>query len=946
MDLLEGVDLRSEVRARTRRSRKSFGNIRLLFGFLKSIIAGQLDSTCTNPHTLKLKDEATMSLAPGQMLGPYKIVDRAGAGGMGEVFKAHDTRLDRTVAIKVLPALYAGNTALRSRFEREAKAISSLNHPHICTLHDIGRENGADYLVLEYLEGQTLTERLKQGPLGLDELLRYGVQIADALEQAHRQGLVHRDLKPQNIIITKNGAKLLDFGLAKLQVHDGVVEGVSGITRSTPLTGEGTIIGTIQYMAPEQLEGKEVDKRSDIFAFGAVLYEMATGQRAFQAASQASLIAAILTKEPRGLAELQPLTPPMLERAIKQCLAKDPDQRWQSAGDLKRTLQWISEGGSQIGLPTPVALRRKRQLHLGWVLATLATLALAVLAFVHFSQPRPEAAVMRFTVPVPEGLTTIMWPRLSPDGSMIAFLGRDSTTVVKIYVRALHSLTSYSLPGTENAGRPFWSPDSKSLAYFVGNQLKKSPAQGGPAQLICEVNNGADGSWGAAGVILFDGSNNDSIRRVSASGGTAVAATTIRRTRGEMYHAWPCFLPDGEHFLYLACGDSLSQTRGGQSLHVASLDGGVDQEIGRVFSRVEVTRDGHLLHSRDGVLYSTKIDLEALALEGEAIPIAENISFRDELAHFGASAAGTLVYRTGPSNNANNVLTWFDRRGAELGTEGDAADFQDIALSPDGLRLAYGMGDTRSLKSDIWIRDLKRGVSSRLTFEDEDEIWPIWSPDGSRVLYAQNSKGVYAISERQSNGIGDARLVFAAGNKNSGPSCWAPDGKSFIVAVLDAAFDIKQISVQDSADSRWLVKTPADEGNGVLSPNGRYLVYSSNETGQREIFVRDLGPAGGKWQISADNGTTAKWRADGKELVYCTRTFDFKSVEVNTTGPTFEAGRPVKLFNRRFAISNIVQFRWDMTPDAQRFLINAPRTETSSGEFIVVLNWAEELKKP
>ena len=886
-----------------------------------------------------------MSLSPGQTIGPYKVIERAGAGGMGEVFKAHDTRLDRMVAIKVLPAIYADNNALRSRFEREAKAISSLNHPHICTLFDIGRENGIDYLVLEYLEGQTLTDKLASEPLGQVELLRYGIEIADALEQAHRQGLVHRDLKPQNIIITKNGAKLLDFGLAKLQIHDGVVEGVSGVTRTTPLTGEGTIIGTIQYMSPEQLEGKEVDKRSDIFAFGAVLYEMATGQRAFQASSQASLIASILTKEPRPLSELQPLTPPMLERAIKQCLAKDPDQRWQSAGDLKRTLQWVSEGGSQVGLPAPVAAHRKRQLQIGWIVAAVATVALAALAFVHFTQPKQEVITTKFSLPVPETLLQTTWPRLSPDGTLLAFQGRDSASVQRIYVRPLNSLESYPLPGTENAQRPFWSPDSKFLAFFAGQQLKKIAATGGPVQLICEVIGGADGSWGSSGVIIFDGSTSDSIRKVSASGGTVSAATKIQRDKGEQYHMWPCFLPDGEHFLYLAFGDSLSRNRGGQSMHVASLDGKLDKEIGRSFSRVEVTPDGQIVHSRDGVLYVTKFDLSKLELAGEAVPVTENISSQGEQANFSVSEKGQLVYRTGTMGTANRVLTWFDRTGKELGTEGEMADYQDLAISPDGSRLAYGLGDPRTQKSDIWIRDLKRGVSSRLTFEPEDEIWPVWSPDGTRLLYAYNGGGVFSIFEQQSNGVGTSRELYSITGKNCGPSCWSHDGESIIIALVDQSFDVMMLKHSDSTKVTALVKTPAAEQTGVLSPNGRYLAYASNETGEREIFVRDLGPAGGKWQISADNGWDAKWRADGKELIYSTRGFDFKSVEVNTTGPNFDAGLPVKLFRQRLAVAGIAEFRWDMTADASRFILNVPQTSENTGDIVVVLNWMEELSK-
>jgi Tol biopolymer transport system component len=590
-----------------------------------------------------------------------------------------------------------------------------------------------------------------------------------------------------------------------------------------------------------------------------------------------------------------------------------------------------------------VARRRRWQLHLGWIFAAAAVLALAVVTFILVSQPQPENRVTRFVIPVPDGMLNTSWPRLSPDGTMLAFLGRDSTSIIRIYVRPMNALNAYALPGTENASRPFWSPDSKYLAFFSGPQLKKIPSQGGPAQLISEIAGGADGTWGTAGVIIVDGGPGDSLRQISAGGGSVTAATAIRRELGEQYHAWPCFLPDGEHFLYLAYGDSLSRMRQGQALRVASLDGKLDREIGRVFSRVEVTKDGHLIHCRDGVLYETRIDLKELVLKGEPIPIAENVAASGELAHFGVSELGQLVFRTGTLNAANRKLTWFDRSGKELGTEGELATYEDVALSPNGSFLAFGMGDAVNQSSNIWVRDLRRGVSSRLTFEEGIEIWPVWSPEGSRVLYAQNTNGVYAVSDQQANGVGESRLVFSIKGKNCLPSHWAADGKSFVVTVWEGPLDIMLVNADDPADTSWLLKSPAYEFLGVLSPNLRYLAYSSNETGQQEIFVRDLSPRGGKWQISADSGYYARWRSDGKELIYCTRSFDFKSVDVNTSGAHFEAGRPIKLFNQRFATTNVAGFRWDMTADGQKFIINVPQTTESVSEFVVVLNWTEEL---
>ena len=406
-----------------------------------------------------------MSLTPGQRLGPYEIESPAGAGGMGEVYRAKDTRLDRTVAIKVLPARTAQNADLRARFEREARAISSLNHPNICILHDVGHEGGMDYLVMEYLEGETLGERIQQGPIELEEALNIAAQIADALDKAHRQGLVHRDLKPGNVVLTKTGAKLLDFGLAKLQISGGVVEGISGVTQTTPLTGAGTIIGTIQYMSPEQLEGGEADVRSDIFAFGALLYEMLSGSRAFAGKSQASLIASILKEKPRSLSEVMPMSPPTLDRLVRKCLEKDPEDRWQSARDLSDELRWISQSGSQAGIPAPIASRRKLRFRLAWAVATAAIIVAIGYAYIWHTRPEPKEEVVRFAIEPGDVFESISWPQISPDGRYISFKGTDTSSQDRIWIRPMNSNDAFPLNGTEGALRPFWSPDSRYLAY-------------------------------------------------------------------------------------------------------------------------------------------------------------------------------------------------------------------------------------------------------------------------------------------------------------------------------------------------------------------------------------------------------------------------------------------------------------------------------------------------
>jgi len=482
-----------------------------------------------------------MTLEKGHKLGPYEVESPIGAGGMGEVYRAKDTRLDRTVAIKILPAKIADNPEFKERFDREAKAISSLNHANICTLYDIGQENGIDYLVMEFLEGETLSERLSRGPIPYDEMIQIAVQIASGLDSAHLQGLIHRDLKPGNVMLTSEGTKLLDFGLAKAQFNGGAVEGTA-ITQTTPLTGANTILGTMQYMAPEQLEGKEADARSDIFAFGAVMYEMLTGKKAFEGTSSATLIAAIIERDPVSISVIMPMTPPLFERLVKKCLSKDPRKRWQSASDLSDELRWISQAGSQVGLPVHLAARRKFKFDLARVVGAVAiacTIILAYLFFMEKTKPPQEMAVARYTVNIKQGLSNVFWPRISPDGKSVAFHADDSLGTNRIWIRPINSLEAYPLLNTENARRFFWSPDGTHVAFFVGKQLKRIPISGGQTQLICQGSNGYDGCWSTSDLIIFDGGTSDTMKIVPAGGGIPKPATLVDTTSGEFTYAWP-----------------------------------------------------------------------------------------------------------------------------------------------------------------------------------------------------------------------------------------------------------------------------------------------------------------------------------------------------------------------------------------------------------------------
>lgn len=881
-----------------------------------------------------------MSDLLGKKLGPYEVQSALGAGGMGEVYLAKDTRIDRTVAVKVLPSQTAASPEIRQRFDREARAISSLNHPNICALYDIGQQDGIDYLVMEYLEGESLSKVLERGPMPTADLIRIAIQIADALDKAHKQGLVHRDLKPGNIIITKNGAKLLDFGLAKWQTS-GAITNLSMTRTSSPLTTEGTIVGTFQYMSPEQLEGGEADARSDLFSFGVVLYEMATGKRPFAGKSQASLIASIMKEEPRPISVYQPMTPPALERVVAQCLAKEPDDRWQSAGDLKRELSWITQGGSQIGIPAPVAAQRKRRMHASWIVAAVATLVALGLTGMKLMETKVEPAVHRFTIERPYTGMRFDWLKLSPDGTMLAVQALDSTGVRSIWVRPMNSLEFYQLPGTEGAARPFWSPDSKHLAYFAGRQLKKIAVTGGPAQLITEAS-GADGTWCKNGTILFDNNVGDSLMKVPASGGTATAATTFSTTEKELMHAWPCALPDGEHFLYLSQFDTTTQSGGIYTVCVGSLDGSVRKKLFRTSSQIDYSAAGYILHIRDGVLLAQPFSMDKLDVVGESVPVAERVAQAFGAHLYSVSDNGTLVYQVGSVADAAR-LVWFDREGRPLDTIGQSAPFRDIELSPDGTRLAYGLFDIQNQAEDIWVYDLVREVPTRLTFSDENDVWPKWSPDGATIRYSNNEGASFKVMERQANGLGEAKVVFAT-KGNVGPGDWSRDGKTIVLGHQLGDWDIWLLNASDSGKYTEFTDSPHQERRPRISPNGRYIAYQSNESGTFEIYVRENSSSGGKWQITASGGLTPVWSANGKELYYYNNSNDFFAVPVVTDKGSFEAGIPKKLFTQRVNFAGVTQSRYAVSADGQRFLVNIPLADQTTSATLVTLNWNAALK--
>ena len=885
-----------------------------------------------------------MSLEAGRTLGPYKIIEKAGAGGMGEVYKAQDTRLDRIVAIKILPAKVAGMPDFKQRFEREAKAISSLNHANICTLYDIGKEDGYDFLVMEYIEGETLADRLAKGLMSYEETLNISIQIASALDTAHKKGLIHRDIKPANVMLTKDGAKLMDFGLAKVHISDTSKPGDDASMTRTSLTGVGTIIGTMQYMAPEQLEGKDADARSDIFAFGALLYEMTTGKRAFEGTSQATLIAAIIEREPQSISILIPSTPPLYERLVKKCLEKNPDKRWQSAADLLDELRWISTAGSKVGLPAHIAKRRKVKFTIARGVGLLFFVTTAILAYLYFMQPKEETYLNRFIVsPSNETaeIRSVNWSRISPSGRYIAFRAIDTLGASLLWIRPLNSLAPYPLRGTENIGRHFWSPDSKYLAYFKGNQLYKVPVNGGPAQLICDAY-GSDGNWGSGGYILFDGSSGDTLKYVSASGGSPQYATKIDTSKGERSSAWPWFLPDGVHFIYTM------YTNDGRQVRVGSLESDEytllfdEKAMENIISRVEYSKLGYILYNKDNLLLAQKFDDKSFTLIGEAKPIAQGVDLTGNASTYGTSDNGILLYQYSPTSIFSE-LAWFDRNGLELEKVGEPAPYRDLALSPDNSKLVFGMFDEQGQNDDLWVRDFNRNLVSRLTFDKPSNVIPLWSPDGNYIAYSDASEGSFITRYKRADGQGTIKDIPVKDSVPNGPSDWYDDSTMYMITST-TSLNIGKFNFKDSSFT-YVLEEEYNEIMASASNNGKYLLYFSNESGRGEVYVKELVENGGRWQISNDGGSAPMWSGDNSEIFYF-KGDDLMAVDVDLSNNKFEVGLPKKLFSKSRNFAGIANNgRYTVSNDGQRFLLNVSLNQKSNDNIIIVQNWFKELEE-
>ncbi len=879
-----------------------------------------------------------MPLAAGDRLGPYQIVSLVGAGGMGEVYRARDTRLDRIVAIKVLSAAI-DTPAAREQFDREARAISSLNGPNICALYDVGTHDGHSYLVMEYLEGETLAQRLGRGGLSLGKVIEYAIQIAEALDQVHREGLIHRDLKPGNIMLTKSGVKLLDFGLAKIARNPAWLAGASDQTHT--LTGVGPLLGTCQYLSPELLAGTKPDTRCDIFAFGAVLYEMLTGHRAFEGKTQAVTISKILEHDPPPIAAAG--EPPgsrlrVVEHLVRTCLVKNPEERRQTAHDILLDLRWLAGFDSPAEAPRQVAARRISR---AWVIVCgLLLVTILALSAVLYRRPNKGPQVIRASVLPPEKAAFVgsSLPALSPDGRRLAFAA-STEGKTQLWVRDLDSLSAWPVAGTESAAYPFWSPDSSEMAFFAAGKLKKVKLTGGPAVVLGDAMQGRGGSWSRNGVILFAPSTGDGLYRIPPQGGKAAPVTSLDLSTEEVSHRWPWFLPDGRHFLYSGRSSDPSKS----AIYVGDLESKERRRIQPVGSNAVYSPPDFLLFVRERTLMAQAFDASRIRTSGEPFAIAERVDFitGNMQAGFSASENGILAYYSGGGTNLNSQLTWFDRSGKKLGVLGEPGSFVQPVISPDGLTLAADRLDPQSGTYDVWHYDLARGSPSRLTFGGKQDGYPIWSPDGASIVFSSNRTGHYQLYRKALSSAGKEELLVDS-PRDQFPSDWSHDGRYLVYYQIDPVtkYDIWVLPLSGDRKPFPLLASEFNEHRAKLSPDGRWLAYTSDETSWDEIYIQSFPSLGKKWKVSVNGGTRPVWSRDGRELFYIGA--DRKvTVTAVKAGAKIETGTPTPLFETRQSVTRF----FDVSPDGRRFLLIDPLPEAGTPTMNLLTNWTAAIKR-
>ncbi len=859
-------------------------------------------------------------LRPGEQLGPYIVEAHLASGGMGMVYRARDTRLHRTVAIKILRIGSAG-VEMRARLKREAQSIAKLQHPNICALFDVGEQGGREYLVMEHLVGETLAERLRAGPFRLDLALEYAIQIADALDQAHRRNIIHRDLKPGNVMVTKTGAKLLDFGLASWYKSSGPTlldktMDATDVTASAPLTVPGTLAGTLPYMAPEQVRGETVDARTDIFAFGLVLYEMLAGRRAFNQPDRIALSNAILHESPPALGTVRAKTPEALERAVNICLAKDADGRWQSAGDLKRELAWIAAVGAKTPAARPIKARRA-------VLAGLALLCTIAAGFAGYRlHSTPSLPSLRFSLPPPPGAAYLSGSELalSPDGTYLVFSAIDSEGKDMLWMRPLKELSAQPISGSEGARHPFWSPDGRRLAFFVKGHLAIVELSGGPIQVVCDAPNGQSGAWGPDNTILFVPRQFSSVHRVSASGGRPVPVVPLDRSREDYGHFWPSFLPDGRHFVFTA----LSNRHAGK-LYVASLDNKESKVLGRSFGRTIVHAGA--VYFIDGGLKSQSFDTRRMDLSGEP----RTVGSIDWAQSFDLAASGMLVYRSA-GRPAERELVWLDRSGQRMSSALDVGPFQSVALSPDGRAVAAVMGQSNETVH-IEVFKLSHLVRNRLTQNAALDYYPVWSPDGRRLAYASKRNGHADLFMRAANGSAEEELLLES-ETDKVPRSWSSDGRYLSASEYDnkGKYVAWILPLFGTRKPFRFCPSQYSVSMSEFSPDGKWVAYWSDESGHAEIFVAGFPECQFRKQVSINGGHSPRWRRDGKELFYVEGN-KLMAVPV-ATGQSLEYGTPHWLFD--LPVKGVGDPYASM--DGRRFLVISSMKSAESQPVVAVVN--------
>jgi serine/threonine protein kinase len=883
----------------------------------------------------------------GQIISHYKVLEKLGEGGMGVVYKAQDTKLDRFVALKFLPPHLAASEQDKARFIQEAKSASALNHPNVCTIHDIQEHEGQIFIVMEFVDGQTLRE--KKGAISFKQAIDVGIQVADGLAAAHEKGIVHRDVKPENIMIRKDGiAQIMDFGLAKLK----------GVSR---LTKEGSTVGTAGYMSPEQVQGQDADHRSDIFSMGVLLYELFTGQLPFKGVHETAVAYEIVNVDPAPMFSVKPEIDPSLDAIVLECLAKDPDERTQSvkqvAVDLKRYRRESSRSRvSRItatrpayqpsDLHPPVSLKHSEAPNrLPWIVAGMLFLvAVATLAFHFLYVPLDELRPVRFTVSSPEkGAFESDAPVISPDGQRLAFVARDSSGKSMIWIRPLAYLRAEVLAGTGEATFPFWSPDNRYLGFFQGGKLRKIEVNGGPTQTIAEAPDGRGGSWSSRGVIIFAPTYSGGIFQVPEAGGKATELTTLDTLRREETHRWPNFLPDGRHFTYL--GRSTADEKTG--LFLASLDSKDRALLLPVKSNAVYAAPGYLLFVRERTLMAQPFNAARSEVQGDAFPIAQEVGIDNarSFGFFSASTNGIIALGASGGSTGDRQLAWYNRTGKRLENVGTPGLLYDFALSPDEKRVVFRRIDPLTRNHDLWILDLFRRTESRFTFRPATDDDPVWSPDGSKIVFDSNPDGVPNPFEKIATGAGTEQLLWKS-DRSAIPLDWSRDGRYILLNVGDpkTKYDLWALPLGGDKKPFPVVATEATEDVGRFSPDGRWISYQSDESGKSEVYVQAFPAGQGKWQVSTNGGGSPQWSKDGKEIFYLGPDKKLMAVDIKSTGSTLEQGIPKPLFDT-FVDAYTAPNRYAVSRDGKRFLINTSTEGDGSKPITVVLNWITEVTK-